>query len=151
MFDFVLNVHSKQLRSCWNSDSYPNHSFPGQAQPKLLTSTQCSPFYLLLNLQLVKRAVPRNQTPERRPRQATDCSLQAGVSQHFYCEYFGWSGVEWSEVELVEFFFLVWVEALHPSQQFFSHVGTKPPLPGYYQYFLGGKCILLKDTTRRPK
>ena len=42
------------------------------------------------------------------------------------------------------------VEALHvqPSQQFFSHVGTEPPLPGYYQYHLGGKCILLKDTTQ---
>ena len=31
----------------------------------------------------------------------------------------------------------------------FSHVGTEPPLPD--QYFLGGKCILLKDTTRRPE
>ena len=41
----------------------------------------------------------------------------------------------------------VWVEALRPSQQFFSNVGTEPPLPGDYQYFLGGKCILLKDTT----
>ena len=45
----------------------------------------------------------------------------------------------------------VWVEAIHPSQQFFSHVGMEPPLPGYYQYFLGGKCFLLKDTTRRPE
>ena len=45
----------------------------------------------------------------------------------------------------------VWVEALRLSQQFFSHVGTEPPLPGYYQYFWGGKCILLKDTTRRPE
>ena len=45
----------------------------------------------------------------------------------------------------------VWVEALRPSQQFFSHVGMEPPLLGYYQYFLGGKCILLKDTTRRPE
>ena len=27
-------------------------------------------------------------------------------------------------------------------------VGTEPPLPGYYQYFLGSKCALLKDTTR---
>ena len=33
----------------------------------------------------------------------------------------------------------------------FSHVGTEPPIPGYYQYFLGGKCILLKDTTWRPE
>ena len=43
----------------------------------------------------------------------------------------------------------VCVEALRPSQQFFSHVGTD--LAGYYQYFLGGKCILLKDTTRLPE
>ena len=43
----------------------------------------------------------------------------------------------------------VWFEALRPSQQFFSHVGTEPPLPGYYQYVLGG--ILLKDATRRPE
>ena len=45
----------------------------------------------------------------------------------------------------------VWVEALCPRQQLFSHVGTEPPLPGYYQYFLGGKCILLKDITRRAE
>ena len=51
----------------------------------------------------------------------------------------------------ITFLVLVWVEALRPSQQFFSHVGTEPPLPGYYQYFLGGKCFLLKDTTRRPE
>ena len=37
------------------------------------------------------------------------------------------------------------------SKQFFSHAGTEPPLPGYYKYFLGGKCILLKDTTQRPR
>ena len=40
----------------------------------------------------------------------------------------------------------VCVEALRPSQQFFSHVGTD--LAGYV---LGGKCILLKDTTRLPE
>ena len=33
----------------------------------------------------------------------------------------------------------VWVETLRHSQQCFSHVGTEPPLPGYYQYFMGGK------------
>ena len=43
--------------------------------------------------------------------------------------------------------FLVWVEALRPSQQFFSHVGMEPPLPGYYQYFFG-RYMLLKDTTQ---
>ena len=45
----------------------------------------------------------------------------------------------------------VWNETLRPNQQFFSHIGTAPPIPGYYQYFLGGKCILLNDTTRRPE
>ena len=43
------------------------------------------------------------------------------------------------------------VEALRPSEQFFSHVGMEQPLPGYTSTFLGGKCILLKDTTRRPE
>ena len=42
----------------------------------------------------------------------------------------------------------VCVEALRPNQQSFSQVGTEPTLPGYYQYFLEEKCILLKDTTR---
>ena len=27
------------------------------------------------------------------------------------------------------FCLFVWVEALRPSQQFFSHVGTEPPFP----------------------
>ena len=37
-----------------------------------------------------------------------------------------------------------------PVNNFFSHVGTDLPLPGYYQYFSGSKCAnLLKDTTRR--
>ena len=26
------------------------------------------------------------------------------------------------------------------GKHFFSHVGTEPSLPGYYQYFLGSKC-----------
>ena len=54
-----------------------------------------------------------------------------------------------SQPNFVLFVCFVWVEALRPSPQFFSHVGTDPPLPGYYQYFLGGKCI--KDTTRHPE
>ena len=37
-----------------------------------------------------------------------------------------------------DYFLFVRVEALRPSQQFFSHVETEPLLPGYYQYFLGG-------------
>ena len=37
-------------------------------------------------------------------------------------------------LDFVLFCLFVWVEALCPSQQFFSHVGTEPPLPGYYQY-----------------
>ena len=35
------------------------------------------------------------------------------------------------------------------TKQLFSHVGTEPLLPVYYQYFSGNKCILLKDTTQR--
>ena len=38
-------------------------------------------------------------------------------------------------------------DSQRPGKQFFSHVGTEPPLPGYYQYFLGSKCALLTDTT----
>ena len=41
----------------------------------------------------------------------------------------------------------VFVEAKHPSQQFFSHVGTEPPLPGYYQYFWGVKCLAQRHIT----
>ena len=37
------------------------------------------------------------------------------------------------------------------DSSYFSHVGTEPPLPGYYQFFLGGKYVLLKDITRRPE
>ena len=33
------------------------------------------------------------------------------------------------------------VESLRPSQEIFSHVGTEPLLPGYYQYFLCVKCL----------
>ena len=38
-------------------------------------------------------------------------------------------------------FFLVCVEAERSNQKIFSHVGTESPLPGYYQYFLGVKCL----------
>ena len=30
------------------------------------------------------------------------------------------------------------IYAERPSKQFFSHIGTDPPLPWYYQYFGGG-------------
>ena len=40
------------------------------------------------------------------------------------------------------------IESYCPGKQYISHVGTEPPPPGYYQYFLGGKCALFKDTTR---
>ena len=38
------------------------------------------------------------------------------------------------------------IDSQRLGKQFFSHVGMEPPLPGYYQYFLGSKCALLKDT-----
>ena len=37
--------------------------------------------------------------------------------------------------------FIVCVVAERPSQQCFSHVGTEPPLSGYYQSFSGSKCV----------
>ena len=56
-----------------------------------------------------------------------------------------------SESNVYKVRYFVWVEALRPSQQSFGHVRTEPSLSGYYWYFLGGKCTLLKDTTRRPE
>ena len=41
----------------------------------------------------------------------------------------------------LQMFVFVCVEALRPTQQFFSHVGAEPPHPGYYQYFRGVKCL----------
>ena len=29
------------------------------------------------------------------------------------------------------------IDSQRPGKQCFSHVGTEPPLPGYYQYFKG--------------
>ena len=48
------------------------------------------------------------------------------------------------------FMFFVLIVVKRPGKQFFSHVETEPPIPGYYQYFLGSKCLLLKETTHRP-
>ena len=38
-----------------------------------------------------------------------------------------------------------------PVNNFSVMFETEPPFPGYYQSFLGGKCILLKDTIRQPE
>ena len=35
----------------------------------------------------------------------------------------------------------VFVKAECPSKHIFSHVRTEPPIPGYYQYFSGSKCV----------
>ena len=69
-----------------------------------------------------------------------------------------WDGVcriytssSWTALATFEGFGLVWFMLYIPGKQFFSHVGTEPPLPGYYQYFLAGKYVLLKDITRGPE
>ena len=50
--------------------------------------------------------------------------------------YFGCVLNAWNVLEKNHLF--KYVEKLvDPSKQFFSHVGTEPPLPGYYQYFWG--------------
>ena len=43
----------------------------------------------------------------------------------------------------------VWDVTLRPSQQFFSHVGTEPELPGSYQYFLGDKHYVNDSVLRK--
>ena len=40
------------------------------------------------------------------------------------------------------------IDSNQPGKQFFSRVGTEPPLPGYYQYILGSKSALVNDTTQ---
>ena len=52
-----------------------------------------------------------------------------------YLKNFLWAACP-ETVCLVVFVFFVRVEALRPSQQFFSHVGMEPPLLGYYQYLV---------------
>ena len=42
-------------------------------------------------------------------------------------------------------FFVVVFFVQHPGQQFFSHVGTEPPLPGYLPVLLGSLGVLLKE------
>ena len=43
----------------------------------------------------------------------------------------------------MEFVFcFVLIIVLRPGKQFFSHVETEPPIPGYYQYFLGSKISM---------
>ena len=39
----------------------------------------------------------------------------------------------------------VCVEVSGPSQNFFSHVGTEPPLPVYHLYFSVRKCVFAQD------
>ena len=34
-----------------------------------------------------------------------------------------------------------------PVNNVYSHVGTEPPLPGYYQYFQGVKCLAQEHNT----
>ena len=49
----------------------------------------------------------------------------------FVCFFFGGGG-GWGVVQ-------------HLGQQFFSHVGTEPPLPGYLPVLLGSLGVLLKE------
>ena len=54
----------------------------------------------------------------------------------------GYSLIQRTNAERSTLARLVWfVQAQRPSKQFFSHVGTEPPLPGYYQYFSGSECV----------
>ena len=48
-------------------------------------------------------------------------------------------------------FGLGFVKAYRPSKQLFSHVGTEPSLPGYYQYFSGNKCVFAQGHNKFNK
>ena len=37
----------------------------------------------------------------------------------------------------IDSFCFVLIFVLRPGKQFFSHIETEPPIPGYYQYFWG--------------
>ena len=50
---------------------------------------------------------------------------------------FAWRGSYDDILFFKNLFSCRFVFAERPSKQFFSHVGTEPALPGYYQYFLG--------------
>ena len=43
LFDLMLDVHGKQLRSCWDSQLL-NHTVPGQVSWREFTSIKC-PFF----------------------------------------------------------------------------------------------------------
>ena len=46
-------------------------------------------------------------------------------------------GINPSKALLELLFCFVLILVLRPGKQFFSHVETEPPIPGYYQYFWG--------------
>ena len=45
LYDFLLNINCQHLRSCLDDQLSLPHICSRQAQPKRLTSTQCSPFH----------------------------------------------------------------------------------------------------------
>ena len=55
---------------------------------------------------------------------------------------------------MIHYVCFVLILVLRPGKQFFSHVETEPPIPGYYQYFLGSKLVSLaqgNNTPTRPR
>ena len=43
LFDLMLYIYGKQLRSCWDGQ-LPNHTVPGQASQGHFTSVKCPSF-----------------------------------------------------------------------------------------------------------
>ena len=54
-----------------------------------------------------------------------------------------WQTITQQKTIVTLIFFILFGQ--RPGKQFFSYVGTEPPLP----VLLGGKYVLLKDTIRR--
>ena len=68
---------------------------------------------------------------------------------HVYCFCFSNFALKYmlSWFVFVLFFF---IEAERPSQQFFSHIGTKPTLPGFNQYCRESMCLAQGKKTVTP-
>ena len=67
-----------------------------------------------------------------------------GAYFHLKCRFSSWLSVTFC------FCLFVCVEVLHPRQQFFSHVGMEPTLPGFNQNCSELMCLAQGHNTAMP-
>ena len=76
-------------------------------------------------------------------------SSKLTISSQFYCiNFLVLNNLLFLEFTMEDMF--VCFEALRPSQQFFSHVGTEPTLPGFNQYCWVLMCLAQGHNTMTP-